>query len=657
MEWAKLEWNQTSSNAIFYNFVFFKIASMREIDRILQKIEQNIQENRFEEVETEKIELKDLSSGGEWKELHKTVCAFLNTDGGIVIIGVKEKIEKDKVKRYQFTGYNPDNESKLKLIPTLFSDKSGQKRNFETLFPASTFEVKDFMSGRVCLVFVEKLPEDQKFTFYDGIAYERILTGDSKISQLKIGSQEELKKEIADARELQFVTGATLENLDIDKLNDYINKLNRDIKVESLKADIQSALPFLTRKGFVIDGKPTLLGVLVCGYHAYDLVGGRCQVDCYVDSDVHIAKNKQILKDNIIPLMESTVGFVFRNIAIGVGYEGGGTSLPEYPEKLVREVVNNALAHRDYSSDKFVNVVIKPNVFIEIRNPGNFRADQQLTTDKPVKIRRIIPNPKTRNPKLADILKAYDRWEGRGLGMAALTNACLENQIDVPYFILRSTNDISLYVPKGKVLNEDAEQWLKGFSGWILRQTEGFELTEEEKTVLTYFWKSEQLNRVERYTIMLTPDNNHFDVIAKLETFGLIEKLQWTDSNESIHPVFVVNRILTQENFFQPLRTLFGGDFDALGKDYKEVLDAIYMHNQYSMEKEVSAKAMDLFIYTRKNKAIRDFRDYDNYSRKVRNIMNALERKGFIRRTDGQKPRFVVNQDYVRTPSLFDADK
>ncbi len=620
---------------------------MREIDRLLQKIGTLIHEGRFEHVETEKIEFKDLSNTGDWKELYKTVCAFLNTDGGIVVIGINERDN-----RYSFTGYNAGNENKLKELPRQFTDKIGQLQSLEEFFPS--FEIMDFENGKVCIVFVEKLPEDRKFVFYNSTAYERILTGDHKISQHKIDSQEELKKEISDARELQLVDGAGFENLDIDKLNDYINRLNRDVKVESLKADIQSAFSFLNRKSFIINEKPTLLGILVCGINPYDWVSGRCQVDCYVDSEVQIAKNKQILKDNVIPLMESAIGFVFRNIAVGVGYEGGGISLPEYPERLIREVVNNALAHRDYYSDRFVNIIIKPNTHIEIRNPGTFRADQKLVTDMPLKIRRIIPNPKPRNPKLADILKVYDRWEGRGLGMASLTNACLENKIDVPYYILQGNNDISLYVPKGNVLSEEAKLWLSGFSGWIYRKNNGRELTDDEKTVLSYFWKSEQLNRLERYTIMLTPDNNHFEVIADLEDSGLIERVTNPININFSHPVFIVNRVLVQTDFKNKLREIFGGTFDDLASDYKEVLDCIYMHNEYSLEMAVSAKAVDLFIYTRKHKVVRDLRDYDNYSRKVRSIINALEKKEFIKRADGVKPRFVVNKDYQRTPSLFD---
>jgi len=45
------------------------------------------------------------------------------------------------------------------------------------------------------------------------------------------------------------------------------------------------------------------------------------------------------------------------------------------------------------------------NEYLEIRNPGQFRQEQIFIAEKPIKIRRIIPIPKARNPNLADILK------------------------------------------------------------------------------------------------------------------------------------------------------------------------------------------------------------------------------------------------------------
>lgn len=618
---------------------------MREIDRILNILEQCLRDSIYLPVETERIELKDLSSGDDWKELYKTSCAFLNTNGGIIIIGVNEKN-----KQYRLTGFNQDNEEKLKeLSQKIFTNEEGQTMDLQNYFPA--YEIKPMLDKRVCLVFVEKLPEDLKFAFLQKTAYERKITGDHKIAAQKIQSQKEIKEELLHAREIQIIPDATLDTLNVDKLNEYLIRLNRDVKVENLKADINSALPFLTRKGFVRNGKPTLLGLLVCGDNIYDFVQGRCQVDGFVESPVEIAQNKQVMKDNIIQLLENSFGFVLKNIQVGVSSERGGRSKPEYPERLIRETVNNALAHRDYTSDRFVNIIIKPDQHIEIRNPGAFRADQKIKIDQYVKTRRIIPNPKARNPRLADILKSFDRWEGRGLGMASLTNSCLDNEIDVPYYVLHSENDISLFVKKGKVLDESMRLWIDSFSGYIFKQNKGRELMEEQEIVLSYFYKSEILNRQERYTIILTPDNNHFDVITTLEKNGLIVK---HPESLDLYPIFLVDRVLSKTDYTDELRLLFGGAYDSLSNDHKDVLEATFQHNFFSREPEVSAKRVNNYLYSRKFGATSDIKQYENYYRKIRTIFNSLEKASFIVRADGQKPRFVLNQKFSRTPSLFD---
>ena len=114
----------------------------------------------------------------------------------------------------------------------------------------------------------------------------------------------------------------------------------------------------------------------------------------------------------------------------------GGTSKPEYPEQLLRETINNALAHRDYSIDKYININIKPNEHIEIRNPGAFKKMlliEEFSSEIPV--RKIIPDSKPRNPKLADVLKVFDKWEGKWKGMSNLVNDTLDNKIDLPFII------------------------------------------------------------------------------------------------------------------------------------------------------------------------------------------------------------------------------
>ena len=287
---------------------------MNTVEKILKQIETSLISDTFKSVETERIELKDLSTGDKWKELYISTCAFLNTDGGIIFVGINEKSNT-----YKLTGFDDNNEGKIKELTTKFTDENGNKLDLKDYFPA--FEIHDLLDKRVCVIYVDNLPEDEKFVFYERAAYERKLTGDHKISDNAVLEQRERKEEIQTARELTIVEQATLEDLDVDKLNNYLILLNRDVKIESIKADINSALSFLNRKSFVRDNLPTLLGMLVCGNHIYDFIEGRCQVDCFVDSKFQVAQNKRVLKDNIIPLMESSFSFVFNNIQVGVSNE------------------------------------------------------------------------------------------------------------------------------------------------------------------------------------------------------------------------------------------------------------------------------------------------------------------------------------------------
>ena len=620
---------------------------MKVTDNILKQLEECLTTGIYKALETDKIELKDLSGGDEWKELYKSACAFLNTQGGIIIIGIKETKTA-----YQFHGFNVNNESKLKELTKQFTTDSGQAIDLSEFIRPDLFEIRDFMNGRVCIVYIEKLPEDKKYVLYNGEAYERKLTGDHKIKKADIDKQKELRVELELARELRNVENASLNDLDIDKLNDFIQRLNQGMKVETLKPDIASAQFFLERKKFVVNNKPTLLGMLVCGKDIYDFVESRCQVDGFVTSPVQVAGNKKIFKDNIIPLLESSIGFVFTNIATGISSEKGGTTTFEYPERLIRETVNNALAHRDYSINKFVNITIHPGKQIEIRNPGKFRQEQVMHIESEIPIRRIIPIPKAHNPRLADVLKTFDRWEGKGWGMSSLTNMALENYVDLPYYILYAEQDVGLFIPKGKILDDEMGWWLKSFEGYIFRKTNGRELNEEQLTALAYFYKSERLNKAERYTIALTPDNNHFSVIADLEAAGLIFR---HSESPQLYQIFLVDRTFVKFEFIDELRTIFGGDYDNLKVTIKEVLNTVYHFNKFGREiKDVNASQIGDFLFYRKYQLIVDVKEYNEFKRKVRRLVNQLAEKEFLLKGVGGKSRYIINESFQRSSSLFD---
>ena len=619
---------------------------MKIVDQILPRLADLIQQQRFIELETDGLEIKTVpADGGEWKELHKSVNAFLNARGGIVILGVKEEGTGPN-RHYVFTGWKEHAEPNLKAIPKLFTDRKETLQDLSDCFPPP--ELHEFLGGRVAVLYVDELAADRKFVFYKGTAYKRVLTGDHTISETEVDSQEEFKEEAVHARELQPLQGMSEADFDLAKLNHFIFHLNQFGLVETMKPDLVQAHSFLERKCFLKDGAVTVLGALVCGQHPGDHLGFRSHVHCYVDVAHQIAQDKQDYVDNILPLMESSLGYILRNIQVGVSVEYGGTARPQYPEELLRETVNNALAHRDYSINKQVIIAIKPGVHLAIRNPGAFRRHLLIeAVDDAIPLRRILPEAKPRNPKLADVLRVYRKWEGRAIGMATLVNLCLQNQIDLPHYRFFS-EEVALYLCAGKLLDERMERLFQSFDGHIGTRLQGNSLTEEQKLVLSYLIKSEWANEKHRYTILLTPDNNHFAALQGLERAGLIEK---HPASTPTYPIYLADRALLAREYLPELRSLFGPSFDALDETSKRLLGVVYRFNNFSNARVVSAKQASFSLWYESGDASEDIQQFDAFYRKVRSRFNKLATSGFVEKKLGTRG-YLLQVDYLKTHLL-----
>jgi len=612
------------------------------IDRVLQRLAGLIQENRYEEQETERLEIKPVpAEGGKWKEFYKSVDAFLNTRGGIIILGIKEE-GQGEARRYVFTGYRDEVEAKLKELPSLFTDRRGVGQDLQEAFPP--MQIREFLGGRVALVFVDELPSDRKYVFYRGEASRRLLTGDHRITEGEIERQEEYKEEVVYAREIQAWPEVSLDELDIDVLNDYIQRLNHRFgkRLETIKADIHAALAFLQKKSFVKDGRVTLLGMLVCGKDVGDYLGFRCHVHGHVDIPYKIAQDKQDFMGNVLYLMDASFAYILRNIQVGISVERGGSSVPQYPEEVLRETVNNALAHRDYSVNKHVSISIHPGRHIAIKNPGCFRRHSLIElTNHEIPLRRIIPEEKARNPKLAGILRVYDKWEGEGKGMATLVNLCLENRIDIPVYRLYS-EEVCLFLRTGQLLDERMEAHFKAFDGYIEGKTNGIPLSTEEKLVLSYLIKSEWENESLYYTVLLTQSNNHFDVLRGLKRSGLIDEHPFSNAT---YPVYIADRALLRSDYRKELSEMFGESFPKWDAIARDVLNIMYRHGRFSKVREVTAKIAANALWFEQNPGVQDIRQFDAFYRKIRRVFNKLEESRCIVKI-GAKVGYVLNEDY-----------
>jgi ATP-dependent DNA helicase RecG len=610
------------------------------ISDTLAIIEQSIQSNAFVDVEKSKIELKDLSSSGDWKSLNETICAFLNSDGGIVICGIREKDKK-----YILKGFNRDNESKLIDLQTKYF-----KDDNDVLVDVSAnihFDYERFMNTEVAVIAVFPLSDDKKYVKYNSQYYERKLTQDRKIVEAKIQRQKEYKIEIEYAKELSIVADATIGDLSLDKVNNYINLLNKEIRNETLKASHEQAKSFLSKQYFIKEKDITTLGMLVCGDDPFYFLGSRVEVNCYYDTSIDIGKDKKLFRNDVINLMEDTFRYIWGHIKINRTIRDGGKSEPEYPEKLIRETINNALAHRDYTIDSFVTVTVEPNKYIEIKNPGYFKEKIKLThTETDIPVRRLIPGiPESKNPKLASVLKVFDKIESQGRGMASLVNEALNNEIDLPIYEIKG-GVIALKISSGKLVDESIETWIDGFETYIVTKLKR-QITFEHKAVLAYFYKSELVNRQRLFTILLTESNNHFIVIDDLKKAGIIVEHQ---ASSEENPIYVLDRVLMKTDFVDEFIILLGEEYIHYNEEAKQVLNIVYLFTKFNY-KSLRAADMTPEVYRRIYGKEIVAKVYESLGRKIRNICNNFEKKGIL--SKGLKNNYMFNFDYKSENTLF----
>ena len=187
-----------------------------------------------------------------------------------------------------------------------------------------------------------------------------------------------------------------------------------------------------------------------------------------------------------------------------------------------------------------------------------------------------------------------------------------------------------------------------------MRKLKGELISEEQKRVLAYLYKSETANKIFRHTILLTKDNNHLDAISSLIEAELIFPHPIIDIDHPVYssnPVYLLDRKLFVSDFRPELEVIFKKDFTDLKQDYKEILNVIYEANNTSEEQFLSANQIGNILWVRLgNEDI--IEGFENYKRKVRKIISQLEESKFIIRKFS-KPQYAINDQFGIDGDLF----
>ena len=223
---------------------------------------------------------------------------------------------------------------------------------------------------------------------------------------------------------------ASLDDLDTEQMAWFI-RMARGARAFPLPVDA-STEDLLIHLNLLNDGRPTNAAMLLFGKSPQRSFISS-EVRCAHFHGTQVAKpipSYQVYKGTAFQLVDQAVDFVLSKIALSVGTRAESVQAPvayEIPKEVVTEAIVNAVAHRDYTSNASVQVMLFTDR-VEVLNPG--RLPPSLTLEQLRVAHTSIPN----NPLLAEPLYLAQYIERMGTGTLDMIRRCSDAGLPEPEF-------------------------------------------------------------------------------------------------------------------------------------------------------------------------------------------------------------------------------
>lgn len=399
------------------------------------ELEQLVRDIIRQRCERQNIELKRAAKGTP-ERLYDTLSSFSNqTGGGIILFGIDEK------NNFALTGVYDAQD-----LQTQITNQALQMQPVvRPLFTVAEIDGKTIVSAEIseCDLF-------EKPCFYQGAgrmrgAYVRVGDADLPMTEYEIYSYEVFKRKIQD--ELRVVERADSEDFSSDTLDEYF------IHVKKKKPNLasQPKEKILKLQGLLDNQKPTVAGMMLLGEYPQAYFPQLSIIAMVVDG-TEIGQlgeqgerfiDDQRIEGSIPQMLESAVAFVRRNSrnATIIDETGKRVDRTEYPMMAVREIILNALVHRDYSihtENSPIRVILYQDR-LEVENPGGLYG--RITLDDLGKMAAD-----TRNPFLAGGLEVLLGTENRFSGIPTVMQEMKKAGLPPAVFTnRRGTFKVTLY--------------------------------------------------------------------------------------------------------------------------------------------------------------------------------------------------------------------
>ncbi|HEU24284.1 MAG TPA: winged helix-turn-helix transcriptional regulator [Mesoaciditoga lauensis] len=332
--------------------------------------------------ENEKVEFKEKVS----ERTIESLCAFANTFGGTMIIGVSDK---GKIKGVI------DAKDQIRKI----SDYAN------SVVPPIAIEISEFKIEKLTIIIV-KVRKSNAFHSFKNIVYMRVGNNNRPISPFELLS---LANESLLVPFDSSVSKLTIKDVDTERLK-YFEKMRFESRgIEPTKKSVDE---FFIQENLLDPLTKRLKAVSVLFFVKNPQIhypNSKVEIMEFKDESMNQILNREIVLGTIPEIAERTLDILkSKNKTIEVLVPGKirRISVKSYPDGALREAVLNALIHRNYYDPSYIQIFVFPN-HILVKNPGAFPYG--VTPEKPIH--------KPRNPEISRLMFEMGYVEKYGSGI------------------------------------------------------------------------------------------------------------------------------------------------------------------------------------------------------------------------------------------------
>ncbi len=364
--------------------------------------------------ETRKVEFK--KSTGELKDAMHSVCAMLNSDGGMVIIGIAPQ--------------------SLKVIGQIVTDNTRQEiaREIRKLEPAVNMVVEYIdvpnSEGKQLIIFnANKNIYGEAPYAFNGKPYYRLESTTMQMPQSMYNDM--LRHRDADRYhwDCAIADNMTIADLDEKRIRNVVSMGVRSGRMNA-GAEGEPIEDVLRKMNLLIGGKPTNAAVMLFAKNTSNYPELELRMGFFRGKDKMVFIDNKNEIGNFFDLHEAGMAFLFRNLRLSGEVKGLlREEKLEIPIEALREALTNSLCHRQYEHTNATTSIAIYDDRVEIVNPGNFPP--QLSADKIKLPHESYPY----NKKIAQVLYMTTFLEKWGSGAKRMIELCHEQNVAEPEWV------------------------------------------------------------------------------------------------------------------------------------------------------------------------------------------------------------------------------